>query len=100
LIDTKKVKNIIASILLRRILYGRLLSREAELETQISVNFSTIIYTVVSIVISAFGFFVIRLVKGYDTQVKELYRSRDEQSTRIAKLETEIDWLKCELRDK
>jgi hypothetical protein len=67
------------------------------LENQIAVNYSTIILTACNIMVGIFGFFVVRLVKGFDGQVKELYRRTDEYSTKIAKLENDIQWIKCEI---
>jgi hypothetical protein len=65
------------------------------LETQISINITTIIFTIVSIVIGIFGFFLVRMVKGYDSQIKELFeRTKDMSGIREA-----IDWLKCEIRE-
>lgn len=66
------------------------------MENQITVSIATVISFVVSIVIGVFGFFVVRMVKGYDGQIKELFdRTKD-----LPGIRTDIDWLKEELKDK
>ena len=65
------------------------------METQIAVNYSTIVFTAFGLVISVFGFFIVRMVKKYDDQISELFdRTRD-----MPAIKTEIDWLKCEVRE-
>lgn len=72
-----------------------MLGRKIELETKIIINYSTIIFTAFSIIVSVFGFFIIRMVKGYDKQISELFdRTKDLPGIREA-----IDWIKCEVRE-
>jgi hypothetical protein len=86
------------------------------LETKIVVNWSVILFVINCIVLPIFGFFIHRMVKGYDDQIKELQERTEDLSTIRKTLEqiTElfertkdlpaireaISWLKNELYKK
>ena len=64
------------------------------METKIVINLTTIVFTVFSIFVSIFGYFIVRMVKGYDSQIKELFdRTKD-----MSGIKTDIDWLKSEIK--
>jgi hypothetical protein len=65
------------------------------LETQVTLNLTNVLFAIFGIIVSVFGFFIVRMVKGYDGQIKELFeRTKDMSGIREA-----IDWLKCEIRE-
>lgn len=66
------------------------------METQIVVNWTSIIFGIFSVVLSILGFFLLRIIKGYDSQIKELF----ERTKDIPAIKTDIDWIKDEVRKK
>lgn len=66
------------------------------METEITINWTSIIFGIFSIILSLFGFIVFRIIKGYDGQIRELF----ERTKDIPAIKEAIDWIKEELRKK
>lgn len=64
------------------------------METQITINLTTIFFAIFSIFVSIFGFFIVRMVKGYDGQIKEIF----ERTKDLPAIRESIEWIKDELR--
>jgi hypothetical protein len=92
-IDKKSLKYRIIPAIQQEAYFGAY--KEVELENQIAVNYSTIILTICGIVVSIFGYFIVRMVKNYDKQISELF----DRTKNLSGLETDIEWLKCEIRN-
>ena len=66
------------------------------METQIVVNWTSVIFGVFSVVISILGFFILRVIRGYDSQIKDLF----ERTKDLPAIKEAIEWIKEELREK
>ena len=64
------------------------------METQVTINLTSVIFGVFTIIVSIFGYFIVRMVKGYDSQIKELF----ERTRSLPGIETDIEWLKEECK--
>ncbi|MFX1587735.1 MAG: hypothetical protein ACFFC1_06250 [Promethearchaeota archaeon] len=64
------------------------------METQITINWTSIIFGVFSVIISVLGFLLLRIIKGYDSQIKELF----ERTKDLAAIKEAIDWIKKEIQ--
>lgn len=64
-----------------------------------------IIGSIAGLVIAIAGWFITRMVRGYDDQIKELFRKNDdlrddlaERTADIPAIKTDIEWIKSEVK--
>ncbi len=64
-----------------------------------------IIGSIAGLVIAIAGWFITRMVRGYDDQIKELFRKNDdlrddlaERTADIPVMKTDIEWIKSEVK--
>lgn len=64
------------------------------MENQITINLTGVIVAAFSLFVSIFSFFILRMVKGYDGQIKEIF----ERTEDLPAIRTDISWIKDELQ--
>jgi hypothetical protein len=64
------------------------------LEAKTFIYFSGIIGSIAGIVVAVIGYFIVRMVRGYDEQIKKLFERVDELTEEIPAIKTNIEWLK------
>lgn len=64
-----------------------------------------IIGSIAGLIIAIAGWFITRMVRGYDDQIKELFRKNDdlrddlaERTADIPAVKTDIEWIKSEVK--